>query len=156
MGFRCSGIWSCGLVIINGHKSRRLTPQEPTLPQPWRQMTEVKESQSRAPSRGSRAGSFEFLGLQAALGCWSPHCPLHLNMALLLCLLCCLRRTVFLDGGTPHPGGPPPRPFPWLLCVWVSSVSQEDSVLGQRDSSSRRTSSQILPMASLHLLLQGH
>ena len=32
------------------------------------------------------------------------------------------RRTLSLEGGAPHPGGPPLRPFPWLLlCVWVSS-----------------------------------
>ena len=30
-----------------------------------------------------------------------------------------LRRTLSLDGGPPHPGGPPRRPFPWLLlCVF--------------------------------------
>ena len=42
------------------------------------------------------------------------------------------RRTLSLDGGPPHAGGPPLRPSPWLLlCAWVSSVSSKDTLSDQ-------------------------
>ena len=68
-----------------------------------------------APSRGSRAGSF--LPRPACGGSrWPPpshlcHC-LHVGSPILS-----LRRTLSLEGGPPHPGGPHLRPFPWLLLL---------------------------------------
>ena len=103
--FLCTVNWFPGVVVINDHKSGGLKPQASILPHPGDQTSEVKVSQGRAPSRGSRGGSFPLLpAYGGSRRPWA--CPSHLY----LCL----------------PGASP-------LCLGLSSsVSCKDPVIGCR------------------------
>ena len=83
-----------------------------------------------APCRGSRGGSFCLLQLLGAPGgpglvaVFLPSLPPSYCgfSSVSVSPLVSLTRTLFSDGGPPHPGGPPLRPFPWLLLCVISVV----------------------------------